>query len=304
MFAEDALPVPAEALAAPELADKVAAYLSPLRDLVAHGVPLVRFPPDLRALETVPELMGMLADPDYGLATYAGRIGVHSDRTAEALDGLRRAGKTRLHDLIAPRMIALREAPADERPGLAEALDAQFTDNERQLLENWGWQGFVDGAIARLCRAVKIEPVSTSSYHSAIESLAQRWGNDPHGAIVEALAEDRSVPGALARMFLRKLTLRTLSDSGTEVVQGPASGGLSRLLGGREDIIEQRRRIETDCGTLHLAARMGSKIEVSVEMEMPGRRRTSLIKMSRRVGPELMAGIEADLRRALDRPTA
>ncbi|MCR8725897.1 hypothetical protein [Frigidibacter sp. ROC022] len=304
MFSEDSLPVPAEALAAPELVDKVAAYLSPLRDLVARGVPMVRFPIDLRALETVPELMNMLADPDHGFAAYEKHVGVQSDRAGEALDGLRRAGKTRLLDLIAPRFIALREATADERQALAESLDTQITDSERRTLENWGWQGFVDATIARLCRAVKVEPVSASSYQSAIDSLAQVWGNDPHSAIVAALAEDRSVPGALARVFLRKLTLRTLSDSGTEVVQGPSSGRLTRLLGSQEEVIEQRRRIETDCGTLHLATRLGHKIEVSVEMESPGHRRTQLMKLSRRVGPELMDGLEADLRRVMSQASA
>lgn len=307
MFTQEPLPVPADALVSPDLDDKVAGYLAPLRDLTLRGVASVRFPVDLRALEAVPELIDMLGDPGLGLAAYDLRVGADSDRAKDALDGLRGAGLAGIHGLLVPAFLALRNATEDERPQLLRDLSDRLEKEVPSRLAVWDWPRFAEGAIGRLCRSVKISPLEPEAYRRTIDLLADRWGNDPHADIVAALAADRSVPAALARMYLRLLNLHTQADSGTEIVSGAAPARparLGRLLGGGEASVEQRRRIVTDAGVLHLSARYGARLEVAVEMETSGRKRATLLKLSRKAGPDLLAGIESDLRRALGRAAA
>ena len=104
-------------------------------------------------------------------------------------------------------------------------------------------------------------------------------------------------------MFLHSMSLRLLEDSGTITRESKTVGGLRRMLGGGGDGngIEQSRRIVTDAGVLHCEARVGARVELSVDLEpASGARRTRLMHVSQKKGPDLMAGIEAGLRRTVE----
>ncbi len=296
MFTADhPLPVPADLLARPDIADKAAAYGRPLADLIRAGIAEARLPAALRELVAVPAVMDCLSLRG-GFAAYARLGDFTSMTTVDALAGLERAGMQHLHLLIAARLQALAEAPRAERAALAEALDQGLAGSERRALANWPCEAFFEGAISRLCRLFPVEPLDGPGYREAIRALAGHLAAPP-----DPLEGDPTVPAALARLMLRELAVAPVEDSGTEVRQLPAAATLAgRVLHG-EGAIEQRRRIVTELGTLYFTARVGRRIEVSVELEAADGRRSRLLSLSRWQTPKAMDLLEADLRRALKR---